>query len=118
MKKTKFLILALAALAVAGCSTVDSRIAKHQTEFDSWPPAVQQKVRAKQVDLGFTPAGVHGCWASPDRKYMRTTAQGTTEVWAYRDDRAGVRLRARLWFGGRLVGLRRGRGRDDGRRPL
>jgi len=87
MKKTKCLFLALAALALAGCSTVDSRIAKDQPAFDSWPPAVQQKVRAKQVDLGFTPAQVYTALGEPDRKYTRTTVQGTTEVWAYRDDR-------------------------------
>jgi hypothetical protein len=87
MKKTKRLFLVLAALALAGCSTVDSRIAKNQPEFDSWPPAVQQKVRAKQVDLGFTMAQVFMALGDPDRKYTRTTAQGTTEVWAYRDDR-------------------------------
>src|ERR1039458_2460052 len=58
MKKTKLLFPVLAAVAFAGCSTVDSRIAKDQPAFDSWPPAVQQKVRAKQVDLGFTPAQV------------------------------------------------------------
>jgi hypothetical protein len=87
MKKTKLRFLVLAALAFAGCSTVDSRIARHQPEFDSWPPSVQQKVRAKQVDLGFTPAQVFTALGDPDRKYTRTTVQGTTEVWAYRDDR-------------------------------
>ena len=87
VKKVKLLFLVLASLAFAGCSTVDSRIAKDQPAFDSWPPAVQQKVRAKQVDLGFTPAQVYTALGEPDRKYTRTTAQGTTEVWAYRDDR-------------------------------
>jgi hypothetical protein len=87
MKKTKLLFLVLAALAFAGCSTVDSRIARDQPVFDSWPTAVQQKVRAKQVDLGFTPAQVFMALGEPDRKYTRTTAQGTTEVWAYRDNR-------------------------------
>jgi hypothetical protein len=87
MKTTKFKFLALAVLAFAGCSTPDSRIAKNQPQFDSWPPAVQQKVRAKQVELGFTPAQVFVALGDPDRKYTRTTAQGTMEVWAYRDDR-------------------------------
>jgi hypothetical protein len=87
MKKTKSPLLVLVALALAGCSTVDSRIAKDQPAFDSWPPAVQQKVRAKQVDLGFTPAQVFVALGEPDRKYTRTTGQGMTEVWAYRDDR-------------------------------
>jgi uncharacterized protein YceK len=85
MKTSRLLFLVLAALAVAGCSTVDSRIASNQPQFDSWPPAVQQKVRAKQVDIGFTTAQVLVALGEPDRAYARTTAQGTAEVWAYRD---------------------------------
>jgi hypothetical protein len=116
MKKTKLLFLAL---AVAGCSTVDSRIARDQPEFDSWPPAVQQKVRARQVDLGFTPAQVFMALGDPDRKYTRTTAEGTTEVWAYRDDRPAFSFG--LGFGsaggssayGAGVGVTTGGDRDD-----
>lgn len=79
------LLLAFAALAVAGCSTVDSRISGNQSQFDAWPPAVQQKVRAGQVDVGFIPAQVQVALGDPDRKYARTDARGTEEVWAYRD---------------------------------
>jgi hypothetical protein len=119
MKKPKLLFLVLAALAVAGCSTVDSRIAKHQPEFDSWPPAVQQKVRAGQVDLGFTPAQVFMALGDPDRKYTRTIAQGTTEVWAYRDDRPtfsfglGVGSAGGSSAYGAGVGVTTGGDRDD-----
>jgi hypothetical protein len=87
MKTTRLPFLLLAALAMAGCSTVDSRMAKAQPQFDSWPPAVQQKVRAQQVDIGFTPEQVFVALGEPDRKYTRTTAQGMAEVWAYRDHR-------------------------------
>lgn len=85
--KTKLLLLVLAAFAVAGCSTVDSRISGNQAAFSSWPPAVQQKVRAGQVDIGFTSAQVQVALGDPDRKYTRTDAHGTVEVWAYRDDK-------------------------------
>jgi hypothetical protein len=85
MKITRLLFFALAALAVAGCSTVDSRIAQNQPQFDSWPPAVRQKVRAKQVDIGFTELQASVALGEPDRKYTRITAQGTADVWAYRD---------------------------------
>ncbi|HTQ32262.1 MAG TPA: hypothetical protein VMI53_13705 [Opitutaceae bacterium] len=78
-------LLALAALAFAACSTVDSRISGNQSQFDSWPPAVQQKVRAGQVDIGFTPAQAQVALGDPDRKYTRTDAHGTVEVWAYQD---------------------------------
>jgi hypothetical protein len=83
----KAISLMFFALAVAGCSTVDSRIARNQPEFDSWPPAVQQKVRAKQVDIGFTTAQVLVALGEPDRKYTRTTVQGAAEMWAYSKDR-------------------------------
>lgn len=78
-------LLALTALLVAGCSTVDSRISSNQSQFDSWPPAVQQKVRAGQVAVGFTPAQVQVALGDPDRKYTRTDARGTADVWAYRE---------------------------------
>jgi hypothetical protein len=119
MKRIKHMFLALAALAFAGCSTVDSRIAKNQPEFDSWPPAVQQKVRAGQVDLGFTPAQVFMALGDPDRKYTRTIAQGTTEVWAYRDDRPtfsfglGVGSAGGSSAYGAGVGVTTGGDRDD-----
>ena len=78
-------LLALAALAVAGCSTVDSRISGHRAQFDTWPPVVQQKVQAGQVDIGFTQEQVQVALGDPDRTYSRTDARGTDEVWAYRD---------------------------------
>jgi len=113
------MILTLAALAVAGCSTVDSRIARNQPEFDSWPPALQQKVRAGQVDLGFTPAQVFMALGEPDRKYTRTIAQGTTEVWAYRDDQPTFSFGLGFGSAGRSsaygagVGVTTGGDRDD-----
>ncbi len=119
MKTIRLLFLTLAALAVAGCSTVDSRIAGNRPEFDSWPPAVQQKVRAKQVDIGFTTAQVLVALGEPDRKYTRTTAQGTAEVWAYRDDRPvfsfglGVGSAGRSSAYGVGVGATTGGDRDD-----
>ena len=38
-------------LWAAGCSTVDSRIAKNRDLFNSWPPAVQEKIVVGQIDL-------------------------------------------------------------------
>ena len=51
--KSKLLIVlgALAAFAAAGCSTVDSRIAKNRAAFNTWPPAVQDKVVLGQIDM-------------------------------------------------------------------
>lgn len=85
--KTKLLVgLSLAgALLLVGCSTVDSRIAKNRAAFNTWPPAVQDKVVQGQIDVGFTPEQVRVAIGEPDRVFTRTTADGTSQVWSYRD---------------------------------
>lgn len=82
--------LPLVALAVVlslatGCSTVDSRIAKNRDAFNRWPPAVQDKVVQGQIDVGFTAEQVRVALGEPDRVWTRTTADGTSQVWSYRD---------------------------------
>lgn len=89
---------------VAGCSTVDSRIAKNRAEFSSWPPAVQDKVVAGKIDLGFTPEQVLMALGEPDRRFTRTTADGTTAVWSYRDHGPKISFGLGLGFGGRRSG--------------
>lgn len=75
----------LAALVAAGCSTVDSRIAKHRADYETWPMAVREKVAAGQIDVGFTTDQVAVALGQPDRVFSRTTADGTSQVWTYRD---------------------------------
>lgn len=75
----------LLALVAAACSTVDSRISDHQTAFDSYPPQIQQQIRAGQVKVGFTPEMVRMALGKPDDVYSRTTAQGASQVWGYHD---------------------------------
>ena len=79
------LAIAAAAGALAGCSTVDSRIAKHREAFNAWPPAVQDKVVQGQIDLGFSTDQVAVALGQPDRVFTRTSADGTSQVWTYRD---------------------------------
>ncbi|MDI1319281.1 MAG: hypothetical protein PSW75_03680 [bacterium] len=79
-------LLAGAAIALlAGCSTPDSRIARHRAAFDQLPAAVQQKIRAGQVDVGFTPEMVQLALGEPDRVFTRRSENGDTEVWGYQD---------------------------------
>lgn len=96
------------ALSAAGCSTVDSRIAKNRELFSSWPLAVQEKIAAGQIDIGFTADQVRVALGEPDRVFTRTTADGTSEVWSYRDRRPrigfGVGVGMGGWHGGRGVG--------------
>ncbi len=85
--KTRLLLLSSLALGflLAGCSTVDSRIAKHRAAFNTWPPAVQDKVVQGQIDVGFTYEQVRVALGEPDRAFNRTTVDGTSQIWGYRD---------------------------------
>ena len=85
MKTKLFSLLVVTTLLAAGCSTVDSRIAKNRAVFNTWPPAVQDKVVQGQIDIGFTPDQVRVAVGEPDRVWTRTTADGTSQVWSYRD---------------------------------
>ena len=79
-------IFALVSLAVlAGCSTPDSRIADKRSAFDQYPAGVQQKIRAGQVDVGFTKEMVVLALGEPERRFTRKTEAGDTEVWGYHD---------------------------------
>jgi hypothetical protein len=85
---TPSFVAALSACLVffAGCSTTDSRIKSHQAAFDAAPAQVQAKIRAGQVEVGFTQEQVTMALGKPDRSYTRTTARGTAEIWAYADN--------------------------------
>ena len=111
-------VLAFAVLVMAGCSTVDSRIAKNRAAFDTWPTAVQDKIVVGQIDIGFTPDQVRVALGEPDRIFTRTTADGTSEIWSYRDrgPRLGFGVGIGMGsFGGRggtFGGVGIGSGRD------
>ena len=72
-------------LLAAGCSSVSSRIAKNRADYESWPMAVREKVAAGRVDIGFTPEQVRVALGDPDRGATRTTADGESESWTYRN---------------------------------
>ena len=83
---TRLALAALAlALAFAGCSTPDSRIEKNSAAFAGYPPAAQAKIRAGEVDVGFTSEMVQLALGKPDRVLRRRSAAGESEVWIYAD---------------------------------
>jgi hypothetical protein len=85
MKSLLLVLSASMALLAAGCSSVDSRMKKHEEAFNTWPPAVQEKVRAGEVDVGFTEEMVLVALGEPERRYSRTTASGQADAWVYAD---------------------------------
>jgi hypothetical protein len=86
MKTQRKLLLSLITGALlAGCSTVGSRVAAHRSAYDRWPPAVQQRVSAGQIDVGFTMEQVRVALGDPDRVFSRTSPTGAFEVWSYND---------------------------------
>lgn len=78
-------VLAGLVMFAAGCSTTASRIEKNQAAFAAASPEVQAKIRAGQVDVGFTLDQVMIALGEPDRRFTRTTEKGVSEVWAYAD---------------------------------
>ena len=81
----RFVLVGSALLLAAGCATPASRISSHQAAFDTWPVAVQEKVRAGHIDVGFTAEMVRVAMGDADRMFTRTTEKGTMEVWVYND---------------------------------
>lgn len=98
------LLLAVLAAAVAACASPASRIKRQKAAFDAYPPAVQEKIRAGQVEVGFTPEQVALALGKPDRKYVRKTQAGAQDVWGYgagsSRPRMGLSLGMGSWGGG------------------
>jgi hypothetical protein len=78
-------ILVLAGVALlAGCvSTPDRRISRSPALFESFPPEVQERVRAGEVEIGFTPEMVALALGEPDRRLTRRTAEEDRVIWIY-----------------------------------
>lgn len=92
------LCLASVALLAACSSTPDSRIAQSQSAFGGYPAAVQEKIRAGEVALGFTREMVRLALGDPTRQFNRQTEGGTAEVWVYH--KSGPRFSFGVGIGG------------------
>lgn len=81
-------------LMLAGCagSTPESRIAKHQKDFDAYPPELQRKIKAGVIQNGFTEEMVEIAVGRPDHKYHETTDKGPVTVWAWTKSKGGLGL--------------------------
>lgn len=118
MKTPKYifaaLTLGLAAALLAGCSTTSGRIKKNQQLFDSYPVDVQSNIRNGKVDINYTPDMVLMALGEPDRRYGRTTEQGTSEVWAYTSKAPTFSFGLGVGGGGGRTGIGTGAGVTTG----
>ena len=87
MKRVISVSAILAAALAGGCvgSTPATRIEQRPAVFRAWPEAVQAKVRAGQVEVGFTPDMVRMALGEPDRVRSLVTPQGRSEIWIFFD---------------------------------
>ncbi|HVU35488.1 MAG TPA: hypothetical protein VHE61_18765 [Opitutaceae bacterium] len=88
--KAKLVLALVLSFVLAGCSTVQSRIAQHRTAYDAWPPGVQQRVSAGQIGIGFTMEQVTVALGQPDSAFARTTQKGTVTIWGYHSHRPRI----------------------------
>ena len=97
MKSPLFALVLGALLACAGCSSVDSRVKDNDSAFRAWPVSIQEKVRAGEVEMGFTREMVEVALGKADRRASRTTDRGEAEVWVY--NKSGPRFSVGLGLG-------------------
>ena len=85
-------LLGAAAIALAACSTTDSRIRRHQALFDGYPPEVQHNIRNAGIGIGYSPEMVLMALGKPDRRTEVQTGDGTAEIWTYRKSVPGFAI--------------------------
>jgi outer membrane protein assembly factor BamE (lipoprotein component of BamABCDE complex) len=100
------------ALALAGCSTPESRIRENPDAFARLNPDQQALVKAGQIAVGFDAGAVRLALGDPEHITLHTTATGQREVWHYvtYEDYQGIVIyggyyhRYRGWGGPYLYG--------------
>lgn len=89
--KTKWVLPLVGSLAwmFAGCMGTPTRSATAPTETTAaaWPQAVQQKVLAGEVAVGFTQEQVRAALGPPDYRNPGLEGASKGEIWGYRDSR-------------------------------
>ena len=87
------LILIISILTLtAGCSGIDRRIDKDRNAFNSWPENVQKKIRAGEVEIGFTREMTRMALGDPRRIITLTTDSSVAEMWVYGERRSNFSL--------------------------
>lgn len=100
----------VAALAVAGCNTFDSRAKQMSAVYDQLPASEQQRLQRGAINVGDSPEMVYIALGNPDEKRDTTTADGTKTTWIY--NTYWQQYEGTAWLGYRriIVPARGGRG--------
>lgn len=77
----RLLLLSAAAFALAACHQAAGRIRSNPEAFAALDPSTQEKVRAGQVDVGFSPTAVKLALGEPTRRDGDPAREAT---WLYR----------------------------------
>ncbi len=85
LKKTYALAAVAGLVWLGGCSTPDSRIAKHPDVFARLNTEEQSMVRAGRVGIGMDMDAVKLALGNPDRITYQTTNDGQSQVWHYEE---------------------------------
>lgn len=78
-----FAVVMLLAVSFSGCASPDTRIRRSPEIFARLTPEQQALVKQGKVAVGFSEGAVLLAVGQPDRKWTRTDAGGTREVWSY-----------------------------------
>jgi hypothetical protein len=84
MHLKKILFFAGLLLALAGCSTIDTRIREKQDAFNRLDPQAQSKIRQGVVEVGYTEDMVYIALGRPDAQRQKTTLKGDETTWIYK----------------------------------
>jgi len=91
INRSWFVTSLLLILILAGCLNPqhfrERRISENQQTFNSFSQDTQAKLRAGQIDIGFSQQMVYIAWGKADRIYSRVTDKGEVTVWAYTSTR-------------------------------
>jgi len=83
MRRLRPCLVAAVLIALAGCSTINSRIRERASVFDQLSPAEQAEIRQGIIAVGFTPDMVYMALGRPDEIRERTGPDGRQTVWRY-----------------------------------
>jgi hypothetical protein len=75
--------LCTGAIALTGCSTVESRISDHPDIYQSLSPRDQALVSHGQIRSGMPRSAVWLAWGDPDRRISGNMRGHETETWIY-----------------------------------